>query len=88
MRWDLGGLVEWLPAKTGAAVVGGAVAWLGWRYWERGIGHDTLRDKLGAVFVPMALATLVYWSVTLFARVPAAREIIVALWQNVRRKPE
>lgn len=56
-------------------VVAGLIAWGGWRLWENSLGHATLALKTGAVFVPAALAGLVYWLAALAFNVPAAREM-------------
>ena len=56
-------------------VVAGLIAWGGWRLWENSLGHATLALKTGAVFVPAALAGLVYWLAALALNVPAAREM-------------
>jgi putative peptidoglycan lipid II flippase len=55
-----------------ATVLAGALAWWGWRSWERALGHETLVLKLGAVFVPAIAAGILYWLVTLGFKVPAA----------------
>jgi putative peptidoglycan lipid II flippase len=58
-----------------AAGLAGAIAWFGERFWERAIGHATLAMKIGAVFVPATAAVVIYWTVTLLLKVPAAKEI-------------
>ena len=83
-RLDLSPLTQTLPAKVGSAAVAGALAWVTWRYWERGVGHENLPARIGAVFAPMALAGLSYWGITFFLQVPAAREIAAVVWQRVR----
>jgi peptidoglycan biosynthesis protein MviN/MurJ (putative lipid II flippase) len=58
-----------------AGILAGIVAWFGWRFWERSLGHETLVLKIGAVFAPATVAALIYWLTTLSLRVPAAKEI-------------
>ncbi len=57
------------------AVLAGAIALGGWRFWERSLGHGTLALKIGAVFVPAGIAGLVYWLAALALKVPAAKEM-------------
>jgi hypothetical protein len=42
--------------------------------WEKNLGHRTLPLKLGHVFVPGAIAGLLYWLIALGAKIPAAKE--------------
>ena len=58
-----------------AGLSAGLVAGFGWQYWEGKIGHTTLALKIGAVFVPAGLASLVYWVTALMFRIPAAKEM-------------
>jgi putative peptidoglycan lipid II flippase len=60
---------------TVLAVIAGAVAFAGWRWWEKSLGHETLALKLGAVFVPAGIAGLIYWLTALALKIPAAREM-------------
>jgi len=46
-----------------------------------------LAVKLGAVFVPGALAGAVYWLLSLWAKVPAANEMSGLLVQKLRGRP-
>ena len=82
-RLDLAPLLQALPAKLGAAIVAGAAAWVAGHFWERSLGHDGLAIRLGAVFVPMTLAGLIYWAITFYLRVPAAQEIAALVWQKL-----
>jgi putative peptidoglycan lipid II flippase len=84
-RLDMAGLKHTLIVLVSdavlAAVVAGALSWL----WEHRLGHNTLALKIGAVFVPGAIAGLVYWVVALWLKVPAARELTDVLSQKLRR---
>jgi TRAP-type C4-dicarboxylate transport system permease small subunit len=59
-----------------AGLLAGALAWAGWRLWERELGHHNLALKIGAVFGPAAAAGVLYWVIGIAAKVPAAREIL------------
>jgi putative peptidoglycan lipid II flippase len=67
------------------AAVAGAVAWVVLLGWEREVGHQTVLQKAGAVFVPAAVAGLVYLGFAFAIKVPAAREISGLLLRRVRR---
>jgi len=42
-----------------AGIIAGAIAWLGWQFWENKFGHKMIALKVGAVFVPAILAGLI-----------------------------
>ena len=63
-----------LPLAT-AGVLAGLLAWLGWRFWENSLGHQTIALKIGAVFVPAGIAGMVYWLAALAFKIPAAKEM-------------
>jgi putative peptidoglycan lipid II flippase len=67
-----------------AAVLAGGIAWWASHAWNLKVGHETLPQKLGAVFVPGALASLAYWGVALWAKIPAAHEITALLFRPFR----
>jgi len=83
-RLELAPLRAMIPPLAVAATLAAIAAWLGWRWWERSAGHATLALKIGAVFVPAITASLVYWLVTLAAKVPAAKEITDLVFQKFR----
>lgn len=74
-RLDFGPLRPLLFSLLGATALSGAVAWGAFRLWETRMGHLTLPARLGAVFLPMLAATVAYWGLALWMRVPQAREI-------------
>jgi putative peptidoglycan lipid II flippase len=84
-RLGLMDVVRTLLVLLPNAILAGAVAWVLWRFWEARLGHATLALKLGAVFVPGGIATLVYWLVALWAGIPAAREIVEMAGRRFRR---
>jgi putative peptidoglycan lipid II flippase len=81
-RLELGELRKSLSPALAAALLAGLVAWGLSRSWQSSLGHSTLLLRVGAVFVPMIAAGMIYWCVTLWAGVPAARDMI----QLVSRK--
>src|SRR3989454_3203152 len=87
-RLDMARLVRVLPALLGSAIVAGAIAWWTGHVWERSLGREGLPARLGTVFVPMALAALVYWGITFYLQVPAAKEIASLFRQRLRVGPK
>ncbi len=69
----------------GAGLFAGQVAWLGAHFWDRWIGQTGLMERAGAVFVPMALASLVYGLVLLWLKTPQAQEFFELLRQRLGR---
>jgi peptidoglycan biosynthesis protein MviN/MurJ (putative lipid II flippase) len=64
-----------LPRLALAGLLAGLTAWgLRW-HWTAQAGHATLLLKLGEVFLPMTAASAVYFLLTLWWKVPSAREI-------------
>lgn len=84
-RLEMQGLIGNVMALGGIAVVAGGAAYWGFRLWDQHIGHDAFYAKLGAVFVPGALAGIIYWSLAVMAKVPAATEVTAMLSRKLRR---
>ena len=72
----------WPLALAGA--VAALVSWSLWQVWEKELGHATLALKLGAVFVPAAIAGSIYLLITLALRIPAAKEMVDFALAKVR----
>jgi putative peptidoglycan lipid II flippase len=83
-RLGLSGVVHTLlvlvPNAVLAGVIAGTLAWV----WKKHVGHATVLQKIGEVFVPGAVATLVYWLVALGARIPAAHEMLGLVFRKVK----
>jgi putative peptidoglycan lipid II flippase len=84
-RLALTGLVHTLLVLIPTAVLTGAAAAFLSSLWEKHLGHSTLWLRLGAVFVPGAIASALYWLVAFWAKVPAAHDIVSLLGQKLRR---
>jgi putative peptidoglycan lipid II flippase len=74
---------RWLLLVLASA---GATAWLCAWGWEARFGHATLAGKMGAVFVPMTAATVLYFGLTTWLRLGAAREMLAMAGNLLRRK--
>jgi putative peptidoglycan lipid II flippase len=80
---EFGGLWRDMALSLSAAVLAGLVAFGLRVVWDTNIGHATLAQKLGEVFVPMIVAGLVYMSVTLWLKVPGAHDILAMLRRKI-----
>ncbi|MHB8521374.1 MAG: murein biosynthesis integral membrane protein MurJ [Limisphaerales bacterium] len=85
-RLDLGELPRLISTMLGAAILAGVAAWLVHRGWERWLGHAKLAWKIGAVFVPMGIACLVYAAIALAMKIPQAHELLDLIREKLRAK--
>jgi len=67
------------------AVFAGIVAWILLVVWEQRLGHGSLPLKIGAVFVPGGIATLIYWAIAVWAKVPAACDLFGLFQRRLER---
>jgi putative peptidoglycan lipid II flippase len=74
-KLEMNSLRETLHPLALAAILAGVIAWCGWNFWERTLGHASIALKLGAVFVPAGIAGGVYWLIALLCKIPAANEM-------------
>ncbi|MGD1084749.1 MAG: murein biosynthesis integral membrane protein MurJ [Verrucomicrobiota bacterium] len=72
---EMGESLAQLPKLAVAGLVAGLAAWTLRLVWQNDLGHGTLPLKLGEVFLPMTAATALYFALTLWWKVPSAREI-------------
>jgi putative peptidoglycan lipid II flippase len=84
-RLGMASLRSTLLVLVSGAILAGIVALLASFLWEHQFGHATLARRIGAVFVPGALAGLLYWIVALWMGIPAARELTGLVAQKFRR---
>lgn len=73
---EMSSCLEQLPALISATVAAGMAAWAFRFLWQTRLGHAGLVMRLGEVFVPMILAAGLYLALTLWLKVPTAREIL------------
>lgn len=81
---ELKPLVNRLWVMAACMLLAGETAWLVRRFWEDSMGHETLLMKIGAVFVPMAAGTVIYFVAGWIGRVQQAKEIarILVWWRK------
>ncbi|HEY5910382.1 MAG TPA: murein biosynthesis integral membrane protein MurJ, partial [Verrucomicrobiae bacterium] len=84
-RLDMADLRRNILALVADAVLAGLAAWGANWFWEQRLGHNSLALKAGAVLVPTAIAGLVYSTVALWLKVPAAQEIAGLVIGRFRR---
>jgi putative peptidoglycan lipid II flippase len=82
---QLSGLAKIGLNMAGAAILAGQIAWLTERMWELWIGHAGLPARLGAVFVPMGIASLIYGLALLWLKTPQAEDFFGLLRQKLRK---
>ncbi len=74
-KLEMAPLRQALQTLGPVALLAGGIAWGGWQWWEKSIGHANLALKIGAVFVPAGIAGGFYLAMALFCKVPAAKEM-------------
>jgi putative peptidoglycan lipid II flippase len=82
-RLGLSQLKQTLLVLIPNAFFAGLIAWALGSMWEKQLGHATLALRIGAVFVPGGIASLVYWLVAVWAKVPAAHDFFVLFQRKI-----
>lgn len=80
----LGPLLRQGLNMLGAGLLAGEAAWLTLRAWNNGFGSDGLPERIGAVFIPMAVAALCYGLALLWLKTPQAQEFFALLRRRIR----
>jgi putative peptidoglycan lipid II flippase len=75
-KLDLAELRPVLLQMLSGGILGGLAAYLVSLAWEERIGGANLVERIGAVFVPIGAATVTYFAVLLWLRVPQAHDIL------------
>ncbi len=60
---------------AGAAVVAAGTAWVTQLQWEAWVGHAHFLQRLGAVFVPIGLASVAYLALSHWMKLPQANDL-------------
>jgi putative peptidoglycan lipid II flippase len=85
-RLGLSQLKQTLLVLVPNAIFAGIIACVLGSVWEKRLGHATVALKIGAVFVPAGIASLIYWVVAVWAKVPAAQDLFVLFERRMRKK--
>ena len=83
-RLELAELRRTLAPILGAAFLAGVVAFTAETLWRRNLGYATFALRLGHVFVPMLLATAVYFGVSVFMGVGYAKDFFTLLRRKLK----
>ncbi len=73
---DFAELIQQLFPVIASAVAAGLLAWCIRSFWQSSLGHATLAMKLGEVFLPMTTATLFYFALASWLKIPSARDVL------------
>lgn len=74
-----------LKPVLAAVIVVSMLAWPGYHAWDTWFEHATLWARLGAVFVPAILTSVLYWAVLWADKLPAALELAGLIAKRLRR---
>lgn len=83
---DLKPLQNKLLTMAFCAALSGITAWMTSRYWEDRLGHGSLGMSIGAVFIPILTASLVYWVASLAGGIGEAKEMKALLLKRFVKK--
>jgi putative peptidoglycan lipid II flippase len=81
---QLGNLLSLIARMAAVGFTAGVAAWIIHHYWELNIGHRNLFTRIGAVFIPCIAATIVYFALLAWLRVPQVHDVIGLLTQKFR----
>lgn len=85
-RLDWSGVRQPLVHIVTAGAAAGLVAWLLMKFSEHRFGTAGLWPRAAAVFLPMAVATAVYFGISTLLHVPAAKEVVALVLGRFRKK--
>jgi putative peptidoglycan lipid II flippase len=66
---------QW-PALAVIGLAAGVIAWSTRILWQNHFGHASLSARLGEVFLPMFLATAIYFGLSSWLKIGSAREML------------
>jgi putative peptidoglycan lipid II flippase len=81
---QVGELPSLISRMLAVGFTSGVAAWIASHYWESLIGHGHFLARLGAVFVPIGGATLVYFGLLAWLRVPQVHDVIGLFTEKLR----
>ena len=81
---EMSSLRKQLGALLAAGAAAAVMTWGTVHLWQRYIGHANLWQRLGEVFVPMILGTLLYFAVAFAFRIPFAHDFLSLIRKRLR----
>ncbi len=84
MRLEMAPLRRHFIALMLGSAAAAAFAWGTMYLWDQKLGHGTFWLKLGHVFVPMCIASLIYFTAAFTLRVPFAHDCTALLRKRLR----
>jgi len=81
---QVGDLPSLLGRMAAVGFTSGVAAWISSLYWEQWIGHVGILRRIGAVFVPIALSTVIYFSLLAWLHVPQVHDVLGVLLQKFK----
>lgn len=85
---QMGDLPSLLGRMIAVGFTAGVAAWITHHYWEQLIGHRNVLTRAGAVFVPIGIATVIYFALLAWLRVPQVHEVLGVAFKKFRASPK
>jgi putative peptidoglycan lipid II flippase len=82
---QVGNLPSLIARMAGAGFLAAETAWITSRLWENHIGHAHFWQRLGAVFIPIAAATALYFGILAWLRVPQVHDVLNVITSKLRK---
>ena len=83
-KLEFADLMRHIPGLLGAALLAGAAAWCVLIPWNNRFGSSTFALQLGQTFLPMIAATVVYFVVAFWLKVPYTRDVLALVGRRRR----
>jgi len=84
--FDLGNLPRQFSQLLLIAAATASIAWGASQLWEWRLGHGSLLQKIGAVFVPAIPAAAIYFALAVWLKIGSAAEILELAFRKFRSK--
>lgn len=87
-RLDVGEIPSLIGRMLAVGFTAAVTAWIASHYWEQSIGGRNIFARAGAVFVPIALATLVYFALLAWLRVPQVWDVLQMFTSRLKKRSD
>jgi putative peptidoglycan lipid II flippase len=85
---DVGDLLTLLRHMLAAGLIAGIAAWFTSHYWDQWIGHVGLLRRIGAVFLPIGIATAIYFGLLSWLHVPQVNDVLDMVREKIKGREE